>query len=41
VIPADLIWKLHHDVGVPEAAIADLTRQEAIDRMQVHWTTGE
>ncbi len=40
-IPTDLIWKLRNEVGIPEAEIADMTRKEAIDRMQVYWTTGE
>ena len=40
-IPADLLYLLKHRVGLPEARLSKMTRQEAIERMQQYWATGE
>ena len=40
-IPADLLYLLKHRVGLPDAILSEMTRQEAIERIQQYWTTGE
>jgi hypothetical protein len=37
-IPASLVYQLIHEVGVDEQAVAAMTRDEAIARMQLHWS---
>jgi hypothetical protein len=37
-IPASLVYRLIHEVGLSEEEISRLTRTEAIDRMQAHWS---
>ena len=40
-IPADLLYLLKHRVGLPETRLSEMTRQEAIERIQQYWATGE
>ncbi len=40
-IPADLLYLLKHRVGLSEAQLSEMTRQEAIERIQRYWATGE
>ena len=40
-IPADLLYLLKHRVGLSEAHLGEMTRQEAIERIQQYWATGE
>lgn len=40
-IPADLLHLLQHRVGLPETRLREMTRQEAIERIQQYWITGE
>ena len=40
-IPADLLYLLKHRVGLSDAILSEMTRQEAIERIQQYWTTGE
>ena len=40
-IPADLLYLLKHRVGLSEARLSEMTRQEAIERIQDYWATGE
>lgn len=40
-IPADLLHMLKHRVGLPETRLREMTRQEAIERIQQYWITGE
>jgi hypothetical protein len=37
-LPASLVHQLLHEVRVPEAEVAAMTRDEAIARMQEYWT---
>jgi hypothetical protein len=37
-IPASLVYQLLHEVGLDEKAVAGMTREEAIARMQQHWS---
>jgi hypothetical protein len=37
-IPASLVYQLLHEVGLDEQAVARMTRDEAIARMQQHWS---
>ena len=37
-IPASLVYQLLHEVGLDEQAVAEMTREEAIARMQQHWS---
>jgi hypothetical protein len=37
-IPADLVHALIHTVGLPEAELRTMTREQAIARMQRHWS---
>jgi hypothetical protein len=39
-LPAGLVTVLLHQVGLPEAEVARLTRDEAIARVNEFWTTG-
>lgn len=36
-LPSDLVYKLRNDLGVPEAEIAAMSLQEAVDLMQRYW----
>ncbi len=40
-IPADLLYLLKHRVGLSDARLSEMTRQEAIERIQQYWVTGE
>lgn len=37
-IPASLVHQLLHEVGLDESEVSQMTRDEAIARMQKHWT---
>jgi hypothetical protein len=37
-IPASLVYQLLHEVGVDEGTVAGMTREQAIARMQLHWS---
>ena len=37
-LPAQLVWQLIHDVGVPEDEVAELSLDEAVARMRQHWS---
>lgn len=39
-LPADLVHLLVHRVGIPEADVAQMTRAEAVERAQRHWSEG-
>ena len=39
-VPANLVHLLLHTVGLPEAEVSRMTRQQAIERMNVYWATG-
>ena len=40
-IPTDVIWALLHRVGMSESDIQAMTKEEAISRLTLFWTTGE
>jgi hypothetical protein len=40
-LPVDLVHLLLSRVGLTEAAVAGLTRKEAIARLDVYWETGD
>jgi hypothetical protein len=37
-IPASLVYQLLHEVGLDEKAVAAMSREQAIARMQLHWS---
>jgi hypothetical protein len=37
-IPASLVYQLLHEVGLDEQTVAGMNREEAIARMQLHWS---
>ncbi len=39
-LPADLVHLLIHRVGLPDEAVAALTKDEAVARLQQYWTDG-
>lgn len=39
-LPADLVYLLIHRVGLPEGAVVELTKKEAVARLQQYWTEG-
>ncbi|MFF2655824.1 cytotoxic translational repressor of toxin-antitoxin stability system [Kitasatospora sp. NPDC058032] len=39
-LPADLVYLLLHRVGLTEATVAGLSREEALARLQQYWTDG-
>ncbi|MGW6686658.1 cytotoxic translational repressor of toxin-antitoxin stability system [Streptomyces sp. NPDC054961] len=39
-LPADLVHLLIHRVGLAEAAVAELTKEAAVARLQQYWTDG-
>jgi hypothetical protein len=39
-LPADVVHQLMTKVGVPEAEVAQMTREQAIARLAEFWTTG-
>ena len=40
-IPTDVIWALLHRVGMSESDIQAMTKEEAISRLTLFWTTGK
>jgi hypothetical protein len=40
-IPTDVIWALLHRVGISESDIQAMTKEEAISRLTLFWTTGK
>jgi hypothetical protein len=40
-LPADVVHLLIHRVGLPEEAIAGMTKDEAVARLQRYWTQGQ
>ena len=39
-LPADLVHLLLHRVGLSEAAVSELTKEDAVARLQRYWTDG-
>lgn len=39
-LPADLVYLLIHRVGLPESAVSELTKEDAVARLQRYWTDG-
>ena len=39
-VPTEVLYQLKHRVGLPESEIAELSRSEAIERLNEFWTTG-
>ncbi|MFE9659357.1 cytotoxic translational repressor of toxin-antitoxin stability system [Streptomyces sp. NPDC005955] len=39
-LPADLVYLLIHRVGLSEETVSELTKEEAVARLQRHWTDG-
>ncbi|MER6561515.1 cytotoxic translational repressor of toxin-antitoxin stability system [Streptomyces sp. NPDC001027] len=39
-LPADLVYLLIHRVGLPEETVSALTKEDAVARLQRHWTDG-
>ncbi|MFD8499395.1 cytotoxic translational repressor of toxin-antitoxin stability system [Amycolatopsis sp. NPDC059657] len=39
-LPADLVFMLISRVGIPESEVAAMTKDEAVARLQRHWTEG-
>jgi hypothetical protein len=39
-IPTGLLWQLINKVGVPEDEVAAMTKEEAIERLNLFWATG-
>ncbi|MFC7217927.1 hypothetical protein ACFQLX_07060 [Streptomyces polyrhachis] len=39
-LPADLVYLLIHRVGLSEAAVSELTKEDAVARLQRYWTDG-
>jgi hypothetical protein len=39
-LPADLVYMLIHRVGLDDAAVAAMTKDEAIARLNQYWTSG-
>jgi hypothetical protein len=39
-LPADLVYLLIHRVGLEEEAVAEMTKDEAVARVQRYWTDG-
>jgi len=37
-LPAQLVWQLIHEAGVPETEVAGMTLEDAIARMTEHWS---
>lgn len=37
-IPASLVFQLLHEVGLDEQTVSGMSREEAIGRMQAHWS---
>ncbi len=40
-LPTELLYLLKKRVGLSESHLADMTAEEAIERLQQYWTTGE
>lgn len=40
-LPTDMIWQLRNRVGLDDAAVAELSLQEATERLARYYTTGE
>jgi hypothetical protein len=39
-LPADVVYLLIHRVGLAEGAVAALTKEDAVARLQRYWTEG-
>lgn len=39
-LPADLVYLLIHRVGLAEEAVAALSKEQAVERLQRYWTDG-
>ncbi|QES58981.1 hypothetical protein DEJ51_15695 [Streptomyces venezuelae] len=39
-LPADLVSLLIHRVGLSEAAVSELAKEDAVARLQRYWTDG-
>ncbi|MFD5555092.1 cytotoxic translational repressor of toxin-antitoxin stability system [Streptomyces sp. NPDC127068] len=39
-LPADLVYLLIHRVGLSEETVSELTKEEAVARLQRHWKDG-
>lgn len=39
-LPADLVYLLIHRIGLSEAAVSELTKEDAVARLQRYWTDG-
>jgi hypothetical protein len=39
-LPADLVYLLIHRVGLSEHAVSELTKEDAVARLQRYWTDG-
>lgn len=39
-LPADLVYLLIHRVGLSEETVSELTKEDAVARLQRHWTDG-
>lgn len=37
-VPVRLAYQLIHEVGLPEEAVAAMSKQEAVERMNTYWT---
>ncbi|MFF8868405.1 cytotoxic translational repressor of toxin-antitoxin stability system [Streptomyces sp. NPDC015139] len=40
-VPVSLAYQLIHKVGLPEKAVARMSKQEAVERMNKYWSAGE
>ncbi len=40
-VPAQLVHILLNDIRLPEAEVAKMSKQDAIDRVNLYWTEGE
>jgi hypothetical protein len=40
-IPTDVIWALLNRVGLPESEVRAMSKEEAISRLTLFWTTGK
>ncbi|MEX3104435.1 MULTISPECIES: cytotoxic translational repressor of toxin-antitoxin stability system [unclassified Streptomyces] len=39
-LPAELVYLLIHRVGLPEETVSQLTKEDAVARLQRYWTNG-
>jgi hypothetical protein len=40
-LPTEVVWALINRVGLSEAEVGKMPKQEAVDRLNTFWTTGE